>query len=124
LADVHAVLAAVVSGVAALVAALGLASTVAGRRIGLLHLAGTAVLELVLLVQAVLAGSALAGGHHVAETATFLAYLAAVVVLPVAGAFWARSEPTRWAGSVLTVAAVVTAVMVWRLVQLWGPAGA
>jgi hypothetical protein len=124
MAGVHVVLAALVSGVAVLVAGLGLASTLARRRIGILHLTGAGVLEAVLLVQAVLAGLSLAGGHHVPETVTFVAYLVTVVALPVAGVLWARSEPTRWAGTVLAVAAVVTAVMVWRLVQLWGPASA
>jgi hypothetical protein len=121
---VHVLLAAVVSGLAAVVTALGLGSTLARRRIGTLHLGVTGLLELVLVVQAVLAGVGLAGGHRVPETVTFVAYLAAVLLIPVAGALWARGEPTRWAGSVLAVAAVVTAIMVWRLVQLWGVAGA
>lgn len=120
----HVALAALASGVAVLLAALGVASTIARRRIGGVHLAAAAVLELVLLVQAVLALVALAGGTRPAETVTFLAYLVAVLVIPVAGTFWARTEPTRWAGSVLAVACLVTAVMVWRLVQVWGPAGA
>ena len=120
----HVALAALASGVAVLVAALGVASTIARRRIGTLHLVGIAVLELVLLVQTVLAVAALAGGSRPTETATFLAYLIAVLVIPVAGALWARTEPTRWAGTVLAVACLVTAVMVWRLVQVWGPAGA
>jgi hypothetical protein len=67
----------------------------------------------------VVAGVALAGGHRPAELPTFLAYLGTVVLLPVAGVLWARSEPTRWAGTVLGVAAVAVAVMLWRLLQLW-----
>jgi hypothetical protein len=112
------------TAVAVVVALAGLASTLAHRRIGLVHLAGAAVLEVLLLVQAVLAGAALAGGERPPETATFLGYLGGVVLLPVAGVLWSRTEPSRWAGTVLAVASLVTAVMVWRLVQLWEAPGA
>jgi hypothetical protein len=109
--------------VAGLVAALGLASTAAGRRIGQLHVVGVAVLEAVLVVQAVIAVVALLGGHRPPETAAFLGYLVGAVLLPVAGLLWARTEPTRWAGTVLAVAALVVVVMIWRLVQLWNATG-
>jgi hypothetical protein len=109
--------------VAAAVALLGVLSTALRRRIGLAHLVGAGVLELVLVVQAVVAGIALAGGHRPAELATFVAYLGSVVLLPVAGVLWARTEPTRWAGTVLAVAAAAVAVMVWRLLQLWEVTG-
>ena len=110
--------------VAGVVTVLGLASTVAGRRIGLLHLAGAALLEVLLLVQAVLAVAAMAGGDTPADTPTFLGYLFGTLLIPVAGALWARSEPTRWAGTVLAVAAAAIGVMVWRLLQLWEATGA
>jgi hypothetical protein len=116
-------LAGLASGVAAVVVVLGLLSTAARRRIGVVHLAATGVLEAVLVVQAVVAGVALAGGTRPPETATFLGYLAGVLLVPVAGVLWARTEPTRWAGSVLAVAAVVAGVMVWRLVELWNATG-
>ena len=101
------------------VAVLGALSTLLRRRIGQAHLAGAGALELVLVVQAVLAGVALAGGHRPVELPTFLAYLSTVLLLPVGGVLWARSEPTRWAGTVLGVAAAAVAVMLWRLLQLW-----
>jgi hypothetical protein len=112
------------TAVAVLVALAGLASTVARRRIGLVHLAGAAVLEVLLVVQAVVATVALTGGQRPPETATFVGYLAGAVLLPVAGVLWSRSEPSRWAGTVLAVACLVTAVMIWRLVQLWEAPGA
>lgn len=117
------VLAGLASGVAALVVVLGLGSTLARRRIGAVHLVAAGVLEAVLLVTAGVAVAALLGGHRPAQTPTFLGYLAGVLVVPVAGAFWARTEPTRWAGTVLAVAAVVAGIMVWRLLQLWGTGG-
>lgn len=115
------VLAGIATGAAVLCAVLGLASTLARRRIGVVHLAAAGLLEVAVIVQAVVAVVALVGGTHLPETATFLGYLVGVLIIPVAGALWARAEPTRWAGTVLAVAALVTAVMLWRLVQLWDP---
>lgn len=109
--------------VAVVLAALGGLSTALRRRIGTAHLAGTALLELLLLVQLGVAVAALAGGDRPEDLPTFLAYLVSVVLLPVAGVLWARSEPTRWAGTVLGVAALAVAVMLWRLLDLWEVTG-
>ena len=115
------VAATVVAGVLAL---LGVASTAAGRRIGLLHLAGAGLLEALLVVQAGIAAVAMAGGDAPADTPTFLGYLVGVLLIPVAGVLWARAEHSRWAGTVLAVAAATVGVMVWRLLQLWEASGA
>jgi hypothetical protein len=113
-----------ITAVAVLLAGLGIASTLARRRIGLLHLVVAGVLEALLLAQAVLAVVAMAGGDTPPETATFAGYLAGVVLVPIAGTLWARNEQTRWAGTVLAVASAVVAVMIWRLLQLWEATGA
>jgi hypothetical protein len=110
--------------VALLLAGLGALSTAVRRRTGPLHLAVAAVLEAVLLLQAGIAVARLAGGYRPEETATFLGYLGGVVLVPVAGVLWSRSEPSRWAGTVIGIAALVAAVMVWRLLQLWEVPGA
>jgi hypothetical protein len=117
------VLVLLVTVLAAAVALAGVASTLARRRIGLLHLWGTALLEAVLLIQVGIAVVRLVRGEHPADTPTFLSYLAGIVLLPVAGVLWARSEPTRWAGTVLAVAAGAVGVMIWRLLQLWEATG-
>jgi hypothetical protein len=109
--------------VAALLVVAGLASTLARRRVGLVHLALAGVLEVVLLVQAAIALSGL-DDDTPADPPTFLGYLAGVVLIPVAGALWARTEVTRWAGTVLAVAGATAGVMVWRLLQLWEATGA
>lgn len=110
--------------VALLLAVLGVASTVARRRIGLVHLVAAGLLEAVLVAQTVVVVVAAIGGARPTDVPTFVSYLAAVVLVPVAGVLWARSEPTRWAGTVLTVSGLVVAVMVWRLLQLWEGTGA
>ena len=117
------VLVVVVTVVAGLLAALGVASTLAHRRTGPAHLALAALLEAVLLVQAALAVTGLVTGRRLTETATFVGYLAGILLLPVAGVLWARSEDSRWAGTVLAVAAASVAAMAWRLMQLWQATG-
>lgn len=120
---VNTVLVIAVTLTAGALALAGIASTLVRRRIGLLHLAGAALLEVLLLVQAGLAVTALLRGERPPDTPTFLSYLAGVVLLPVAGTLWARTEPSRWAGAVLAVAAGAAGVMVWRLQQLWEATG-
>lgn len=110
--------------VALALAALGVLSTLTRRRIGTAHLAAAGLLEALLVAQAALALVRLAGGARPEDPATFLGYLAGALLVPVAGVLWARSEPSRWAGTVIGVAALTVAVMVWRLLQLWGTAGA
>jgi len=113
-----------ITSVAVLLALLGGATTLARRRLGLVHVLGTALLEALLLVQAGVAVAAMARGHRPVETATFLGYLVGILLVPPAGVLWARTEPSRWAGTVLTVAGLVVAVMAWRLLKLWEATGA
>ena len=109
--------------VALALALLGLAATIARRRIGLVHVVGALVLEALLVVQTVLVCIALVDGQRPVELATFLSYLVGVLLVPVAGLLWARTEPTRWAGTVIAVAGGAVAVMVWRLLKLWEATG-
>ncbi|MGY2127901.1 hypothetical protein [Blastococcus sp. SYSU DS0617] len=113
----------VITVVAVLLVLTGVASTLARRRIGLVHLGLAGVLEALLLVQAVVALAAL-DSDTPADTPTFLGYLSGAVLIPVAGVLWARTEVTRWAGTVLAVAGATVGVMVWRLLQLWEATGA
>jgi hypothetical protein len=121
---VTSVLVTAITVVAVVLAAFGGAATLARRRLGLVHVLGAALLEVLLLVQAALAVAAMAGGDTPADTPTFLGYLAGILLVPVAGLLWARAEPSRWAGSVIAVAGLVVAVMAWRLLQLWTASGA
>lgn len=109
--------------VAVVLALLGLAATLARRRIGLVHVGGALLLEALLVIQAVVVSIALFDGERPQDGATFLSYLVGVLLVPVAGLLWARTEPTRWAGTIIAVAGATVGVMVWRLLQLWAATG-
>ena len=109
--------------VAVALALLGVAATLARRRIGLVHVVGALVLEALLVVQTVLVVIALLDGERPEDVATFVSYLAGVLLVPVAGLLWARTERTRWAGTVIAVAGAAVAVMVWRMLKLWEATG-
>lgn len=83
------------------------------------QLLGGAGVELVLLVQAVLAGvrwSRVAGS---VQPGLFWTYVVVqLLVLPLAAA-WAFAERTRWSSVVLLAAAVTVGVMEWRQWQIW-----
>ncbi len=77
------------------------------------------VLELALIVQLVVGlakSSAIANG---AERATFIAYLFTVLVVVPAALFIAIKEKTQWAMAVVFGGAVVVAILIARLQQVW-----
>jgi hypothetical protein len=89
------------------------------RPVVLRQLGGAAVVEALLLVQAVAQLVLLARGGTSASVPLFVGYLiAGLLLLPLAGA-WAFAERTRWSSVVLLVAAAVVAIVQWRLVQVW-----
>ena len=100
-------------------ALFGIALTVLGRAPGRELKIAVGVVEGLLVLQAVIAVARVFGGVQLPETSTFLIYLVvSVCVLPVALQY-GTAEPTRWGGTVVAVAAIGTAVAVWRLQGLW-----
>jgi hypothetical membrane protein len=83
---------------------------------------GAIVVEVGLLVQALIAVFRVAG-TDLREPVTFLAYLFGVLLVLPLGFYLAREERSRWGSLSLCFTAVVVAVMVLRLVQLWGARG-
>lgn len=78
-----------------------------------------AVLELALVVQLVVGltkASAIADG---AERATFVAYLFTVLVVVPVTLFISIKEKTQWAMAVVAGGALVVAILVARLQQVW-----
>jgi hypothetical protein len=80
---------------------------------------GAIVVEVALLVQVVIALVRLFGGTTPAEPVTFVAYSIGVLLALPLGFYLAREERSRWGSLCLCFTAVVVAVMVLRLLQLW-----
>ncbi|MFF2275109.1 hypothetical protein [Agromyces sp. NPDC058126] len=92
----------------------------AGRVPSDLTLGALAVVELLILVQIVVAIAAPAFGNSPTGSALeFWVYLVSAALLPPAAAFWALLERNRWSTVVLGVAALSVGVMVYRMLQIW-----
>ncbi|GAA1775875.1 hypothetical protein [Agromyces lapidis] len=92
----------------------------AGRVPSDLTLGALAVVELLILVQIVIAIAAPAFGNSPTGSALeFWVYLVSAALLPPAAAFWALLERNRWSTVVLGVAALSVGVMVYRMLQIW-----
>ncbi|HKT00961.1 MAG TPA: hypothetical protein VJT31_15645 [Rugosimonospora sp.] len=96
-----------------------LVTALRGHGVGRAHLAGLALVELLVLVHVGYGVSGLAGGHRPREYATFVGYLIAFVLILPVGAGLARLEPTRWGSTIALVACLVDAVLIVRLHQVW-----
>lgn len=83
------------------------------------HVIGAGVVEVLLLIQLIIALVVLAIEGAPAQLGVFIVYLiVSLVVLPL-GLFWALAEKSRWGTGVLLVAALAVPVIVVRLQQLW-----
>jgi hypothetical protein len=91
------------------------------RWIDVSHLVGLVLVELAVLVQTVLAAVALGRGDRPVEFATFVGYLVVTVLLLPAAVVLSFLERTRWGAVIAGGGAVVTAVLVLRLTQVWSP---
>ena len=83
------------------------------------QMVGAIVVEVSLLVQAGIALIQVVGGHELNEPVTFVAYSIGILLALPLGFYLAREERTRWGSLCLCFTAVVVAVMVLRLLQLW-----
>lgn len=112
-----AVLLAVSIAAGLLCVALGLA----GRRPSDLTLGATLLLDLLLVVQLVVAIVAPATGNvPTGSSLEFYVYLVSAILLPPLAILWSLLERTsRWSTVVLGVAALAIAVMVYRMHQIW-----
>ncbi|NMM30128.1 MAG: hypothetical protein HHJ10_03540 [Cellulomonas sp.] len=81
---------------------------------------GGAVVEAVLVTQAVAAIVLVANGTGSPDRALFGGYiLVQLMILPFA-AMWAFEERTRWSSVLLFIAAFTRAFLEYRLLQIWG----
>ena len=109
-----------VIGLAAVATLWGLLTAVLDKPPGKAQLLFAAGLELITLVQSVVAGVRIFS-VQLPETATTVGYLIGIVVLVPVAWFWANSERTRFSGVVLAIAAFAVLAMTLRLLVLWVP---
>ncbi|MFE6733999.1 hypothetical protein [Microbacterium sp. NPDC057650] len=92
----------------------------AGRRPSDWTVGSLAVVELLLLVQVVVAIIApLAGNPPSGDLLEFWVYLVAAVLLPLGGVAWALLERSRWSTVILGVVGFSLAIMLWRMQTIW-----
>ncbi|MDQ2722646.1 MAG: hypothetical protein M3Y19_04965 [Actinomycetota bacterium] len=97
--------------------------TLSGPKGHKLLLGALAVLELVMLTQAVLGISKVIGPHRHISTVTFVGYLLGSLLILPAAAWWSLAERSRWGVGVLLVACLLLPVLIVRMNQIWGGYG-
>ncbi len=85
-----------------------------------LTVGATALVELLLLGQLVVAlASPAIGNEPTGNLAEFFVYLISAIIVPPAAVFWALIERTRWSTAILGASCLVVAIMVYRMSQIW-----
>jgi hypothetical protein len=109
---------------AALVGAVWTAALAArNQRVGNALLIELAVVEVLVIVQLLVAVIKVAVGDRPDSTLTFLAYAVGELVILPAGVFWSQAEKSRSSTLVITVAGLGVAVMTARMLQIWSTVG-
>lgn len=91
-----------------------------GRAPNDLSMGATALVELLLIAQLVVAIAAPAFGNAATGSVPeFYTYLISAMILPLAGGFWALVDRSRWSTVVLGVVCLAIAVMLYRMEQIW-----
>lgn len=107
-------------GIAVLAGLVAVVAGLAGRRPGDVTVGSLALIELLLIVQIVVAIIAPSAGNPPSGSSLeFWTYLVSAALVPVAGAAWALIERSRWSTVIMGVAALAVAVMVWRMYVIW-----
>ena len=115
-------LAYVVIALASVAVIWGLVTAVANKPPGKAQLLFAAGVELVTVVQSIIAAAKLVAGFRPVELATTIGYLIGIVILIPIAWLWANVERSRFSGLVLAVAALGVLAMTLRLLVLWAPA--
>jgi hypothetical protein len=110
----------VLAGVAAI---WGVVTGIVNKPPGKAQLLYAAGVEVVTVLQSIIAAAKMISGFRPAELATTIGYLIGIVILIPIAWLWANVERTRFSGIVLAVAAVSVLAMTLRLLVLWTPAG-
>ncbi len=92
----------------------------AGRRPSDYSVGSVALVEALLVVQAVVAIIApLVGNAPTGDLLEYWVYLIGALLLPVGGVLWALLDRTRWSTVVLGVVGLALAIMLWRMQTIW-----
>lgn len=92
----------------------------AGKTPNDLVVGATALVELLLVAQVVIAIVAPAVGNTPTGSGLeFWVYLISAVVIPPAAIFWSLIERNKWSTVILGVACLAVAVMVYRMNVIW-----
>ena len=106
--------------VAVLAGVLCMVLGLVGRRPSDLTVGSLALLELLLLIQVVVAIVApLTGNPPTGSLLEFWVYLVSAALLPPAGVAWALVERSRWSTVIMGIIGLSVAVMVWRMQVIW-----
>ena len=107
-------------GVAGLAGLLCIILGLAGRKPNDLTMGATALVELLLIVQLVVAIAApFTGNTATGSVLEFYTSLVSAILVPVAAVAWALIERSRWSTVILGVAGLGVFVMVYRMWQIW-----
>lgn len=105
---------AVAAGLFCLIAGL------AGRRPSDYTVGSLALVEVLLIIQVVVAIIApFAGNPPSGDPLEFWVYLVSAVLLPIGGVIWALLDRSRWSTVILSVVALAVAIMLWRMEVIW-----
>lgn len=91
-----------------------------GRRPGDVSVGSVALVELLLIVQVVVAIVApFVGNAPTGDPLEFWVYLVSAVLLPIGGVVWALVDRSKWSTVILGVVALSVAIMTWRMHVIW-----
>jgi hypothetical protein len=106
--------------VAVLAGVFCLISGFTGRTPNDFTLGSTALVELLLIAQFIVALIAPAAGNPPqGDVLTFYVYMISALLLPAAAVFWALIDRSKWSTVVLGVGCLAIAVMVFRMNEIW-----
>ncbi len=107
-------------GISAAAGVLCLVLGLFGRKPNDLTLAATAIVELLLIVQLVIAIiSPFVGNRPTGSIIEFYIYIVAAIVIPLIATFWSFVERDRWSTVILGIASLAVAVMIVRMDIIW-----
>jgi hypothetical protein len=93
------------------------------QRVGNGLLLVLAAVEVLVVIQLVVAVIEVAVGDRPDSTVTFLAYAVGGLLIIPAGVFWSQAEKSRSSTLVITIACLAVPVMTARMLQMWSTVG-